>query len=138
MMKYLAMCLLLSGLGVVSPAATAATLDELPPLLCAPATVLECEADGGCARTTPEAANIPPFLKIDPAAKTVSTLDGRRTSAISQADTLQDRVVLSGGDGARGWMLFISDAGQMTATAATDRHTFVLFGTCARLAGAGK
>jgi hypothetical protein len=138
MMKYLAMCLLLSGLGVVAHAAAAATLDDLPPLLCAPATILECEAAGGCARTTLEAANVPPFVKIDPAATTVSTLDGRRTSAISQADTLQDRVVLYGGDGARGCMLVISDAGQMTATAATDRHTFVLFGACTRLAGGGK
>jgi len=124
----------------MGPQATmAATSDAIAPVICAPAIILECGADGTCTRTTHQMANVPPFVKVNLKSNVISTMDDSRTSPIMHVDRLKDQVVLTGAESARAWTVVISETtGQMAATASGDDHTFVLFGACTPSpAGAG-
>ncbi len=124
------------GACAASQPAVAATTDGMAPLLCAPAIILECGADGTCARTTHEVANLPPFVKVNPKGNVISTMDESRTSPIKHLDRLKDRIILHGGEGARTWTAVISEAtGKMSATAASDEDIFVIFGACTLFPG---
>lgn len=134
------LALWLFGISAAPLAAAAAPYDGSVPLLCAPATVLECRTDGTCAGATPAAADFPAFVKVNPNGKKISALDESRTSPIKVFDHLSDRIILQGGEGTAAWTMVISEAtGQMSATTADADHAFVIFGACTLFPeGAGK
>jgi len=122
------------GACAASQPAVAATTDGMAQLLCAPAIILECGADGTCARTTHEVANLPPFVKVNPKGNVISTMDESRTSPIKHLDRLKDRIIVHGGDGARTWIVVISEVtGKMSAAVSAEEHGFLIFGACTPL-----
>jgi hypothetical protein len=128
--------LLLFGIGAAAHAPAADAADKAMPLLCAPTIVLECRPDGTCPSTTPAAADVPAFVKVDSERKEITTLDGRRTSPIKRVDHLSDRLVLQGGEEENAWTVVVSEAtGDMSATASGADHTFVIFGACTAFPG---
>ncbi len=122
------------GACAASQPAVAATTDGMAPLLCAPAIILECAADGTCARTTHEVANLPPFVKVNPKGNVISTMDEGRTSPIKHMERLDGKIILRGGEGARAWTVIVSEAtGKMSAAVSAEEHGFLIFGACTPL-----
>ena len=113
------------------PATAQQKLDGSVPVLCAAMEVLECDAGGECQRRGAEAANLPPFLKVDFKAKTISTVDGSRKAPIHNVERVDGQVVLHGGQEGRGWSAVItSDTGKLSASVVLSGGAFVIFGAC--------
>ena len=111
------------------------------PILCSVNQVNECVAWQGCEEIEPGEANIPKFIEIDLASKTISggtTLDVGRKSKIERIETINELLTLSGseprtkeGKDKFGWIMTIStDNGQMIISANTNRSALVIFGSC--------
>jgi hypothetical protein len=130
-LKVIGVVLLAIGAWAAPRPAAAAQYDGSAPLLCSSMVILECGADGACARTTHAVANVPPFVKVHPQGKVVSTMDGKRTSPIKHVERLNGNMYLHGGEGARAWTVIISEAtGKMSAAVAGEEHGFLVFGIC--------
>jgi hypothetical protein len=115
----------------------AAPYDGSVPLLCAALTIQECgNASGECHPRRAEEVNIPPFVKIDVAQKTIaSTGVESRQAAIQRLEHADGRLVLQGGQGGRSWSMVIGEeTGQMSASVVDDEVGFVIFGACTSLA----
>ena len=113
--------------------AVAAQAQQAPSLLCAVVNVVECSAAGGeCQRATLESANIPRFLKLNPAAKTVAaTGDDTRTAPIHNVEHMNDRWIMHGGQQGRAWSATVGEkTGQMSVAVVEDQVAFVIFGAC--------
>jgi hypothetical protein len=126
------------GVGVAALApgdsVAAGKYDGSAPLVCAAMTVSECEADGRCQRRNAEKVNFPALFKVDVKAMKLWELGAEkpRETAIRNVDRANNKVILSGAEGERGWTVLINEAnGKMSATAAGDGEGFVIFGQCA-------
>jgi hypothetical protein len=78
--------------------------------------------------------NFPGIIRVDIKAMKMSDLASEkpRESAIRNVDHANGRMILSGAEGDRGWILLINEAsGAMSVTAAGDGEGFVMFGQCA-------
>jgi hypothetical protein len=119
-------------IGLMPAVLVAAPADGSTPLLCAVITVTECMPTGECQRETAESVNIPQFIRVDVAQKTLHAADDtNRTTAIKSREHLDGRLILQGGEGGRGWSMVIAEAtGKMSATVVEDEVGFVIFGAC--------
>ncbi len=141
--RSVAVKLLVSGLAVLGVAgaglsppwsAAAGKYDGAAPLICAAMTVSECVADGRCQRRNAEKVNFPALFKVDVKAMKLWELgaDKPRETSIRSLDRANNKMILSGAEGERGWTVLINEAsGKMSATAAGDGEGFVIFGQCA-------
>ena len=130
-MRRLVMAGVLVGLGVTPVVALGAPLDGSTPMLCAPSSVVECSRKGECQRSTPEDADVPPFVKVDLGQRQLTSLDGARTSPISASQRNDGRLMLQGMQNTRVWGAVIDEqTGQMTATIGEDDGAIVIIGTC--------
>ena len=130
--------LLATGLALLvlatgAPIPAQAALDGSTPMLCAVSTVMECDAEGKCVRITPDVhPDFPSFLRVDVPQRTITAgrQDGRK-SEIKAVTRLDGRLILHGGENARGWAATVAeDTGRMTAGIVTDAFAFTLFGAC--------
>ena len=116
-----------------APIPAQAALDGSTPMLCAVSTVMECDAEGKCVRITPEVhPDFPSFIRVDVPQRTITAgrQDGRK-SEIKAVTRLDGRLILHGGENARGWAATVAeDTGRMTAGIVTDAFAFTLFGAC--------
>ena len=126
-------------LGVVAlslapwPAAAAGKYDGANPMICAVSSVTECEAGRICERRSPESVNLPALFRIDAKAMKVHNLEAEkgRSSAIRTVEHANGKLVLSGADGERGWVVLVhEDSGRMSAVVSGDGEGFVVFGQC--------
>ena len=119
----------------------AGDFDGSMPLLCASTEVIECIPVEGCDRVTPEAANLPRFLKINFEDKTISAPSGSqkgRSTAIERMEHIDGKLIIQGAEdgveGVRdgmGWTMAINEeSGDMVLTASGDKAGFVVFGAC--------
>jgi hypothetical protein len=127
--------LVVAGAGLSLPwSAAAGKYDGAAPLICAAMTVSECVADGRCQRRNAEKVNFPALFKVDVKAMKLWELgaDKPRETSIRSLDRANNKMILSGVEGERGWTVLINEAnGKMSATAAGDGEGFVIFGQCA-------
>ena len=111
------------------------------PLHCSVAYVNECTAYGGCKSVDPFEANIPYFIEVNLAKKTISgstTVSRARKTPIERIETIGNLITLSGAEPQTkadrykfGWLMTIStETGQMTLSANTNSSAFVVFGRC--------
>jgi len=115
----------------------AAPYDGSVPLLCATLRIQECGNDSGeCHQRRAEEVNIPQFVKIDVAQKTISSTGAEsRQAAVQRLENTDGRLVLQGGQGGRGWsMVIATETGQMSASVVDEEVGFVIFGACTPLA----
>jgi hypothetical protein len=120
-------------LGLLGPwAAVAAPLDGKAPFLCAVVEALECTADGACERRSAEDVNLPPFIKVDPTAKTIAAPEpGGPMAPVHDVASVDGKLVLHGGQRGRGWSAVIVGAtGKMSVSVVDEAATFVVFGAC--------
>jgi hypothetical protein len=121
----------LLSLGLLASTASAAPLDGTVPMLCALNSVVECTRRGDCERSTPEDAQVPPFVRIDVGKRLLSTVDGGRTSPIASVQRANGRLMVQGTQNERVWGAVINEqTGQMSATVGEDDGAIVISGTC--------
>ena len=133
-------CVWLAALSVlvacVAPEGPAAAgkYDGSAPLVCAATTVSECLTEGRCQPRNAERVNFPALFKVDAKAMKLWELGAEkpRETSIRNLDRANNKMILSGAEGERGWTVLINEAsGKMSATATGDGEGFVIFGQCA-------
>jgi hypothetical protein len=122
-------------LGTASyPPLVAAAYDGSVPLLCAVIEVFDCQAAGDCQRGTAESVNLPQFVKVDFAEKTLSTLEegGRkRITPIRHVERIDGDMIVQGLEGRRAWSMVIAhETGKISVTVSDHQVGFVVFGAC--------
>ncbi len=143
-MRRLSLIPILLSLCLGGLPAAAADFDGTKPVLCSLYAVTECPQDGPCASVTPESVSLPPFVKIDLAAKTVmpaKAAEVERRSEIRSLERIGGRVILQGADAgpadqkrALGWTASLSEeTGKLVLSVAGDDVAFVIFGACLAL-----
>jgi len=120
----------LVGLALSPSTVVAAPLDGSTPMLCAVHSVTDCDGDG-CEKSTAEETQVPPFVRIDVQKRLLSSVDGARTSPITQSNRTNGRLMLQGMQNQRVWGAVINEqTGRMWATVGDDDGAFVLSGAC--------
>lgn len=114
-------------------AAGAATDDE--PLVCSIVRGVECDDELNCGPVMSTRGAPPTFLDVDVDARRITILapDERRgeTTQIRAIEDTEDRVIMTGIEGSRGWSMIIFKAdGSMVLTMTAEGSGFVVFGQC--------
>lgn len=127
-------CSILFGtMGLVS-VAIGAPFDGSQPLICSSVEILSCEPGLKCQQESPEIVDIPHFLKISFAEKTVSGVRPSGASADAKIDLVrltEKKLFLQGVQKQFGWTMGIDEAsGRMTLVISDDRSGYVVFGVC--------
>jgi hypothetical protein len=128
----LALCFCL-GMALYPPLATAA-YDGSVPLLCSVIEVFDCQAGSDCQPGTAESVNLPQFIKVDFAKKTLSTPEeggSKRITPITYVERVNGDMILQGVEGSRAWsMVIANETGKISATVSDHQVGFVVFGAC--------
>lgn len=120
---------------LASAPVSAETIDISKPILCAVSRVASCVEGEECQGETPDTANLPRFLRVDIAGKSISGTrpDGtQRKTPIAAVQKIDNGFVLQGvDDGPFAWTLDIAEAGgAMTLAGIRGDVGFVVFGGC--------
>jgi hypothetical protein len=122
------------GLGMAPYAIAAAAYDGSVPLLCAVIEVFDCQASGDCQRGTAESVNLPQFVKVNFAQKTLSTPEAgesKNVTPIKNVELVDGNIILQGVEGSRAWSMVIAkETGKISATVSDNQVGFVVFGAC--------
>ncbi|MEJ2168335.1 MAG: hypothetical protein P8X90_22690 [Desulfobacterales bacterium] len=124
---------------IVAPVAGAGDFDGTRPLLISVIRVVECTPDAACREVTPASVDLPQFLKIDFANKTIGPAaadDETPPTTIERQEVVDGKLILQGAeDGYEkmrdglGWTIAISEvSGHVVLTASGDQVAFVVFG----------
>ena len=124
---------------IAASVAGAGDFDGTRALLISVIRVVECTPDAACREVTPASVDLPQFLKIDFAKKTIGPAaadDETPATAIERQEVVDGKLILQGAeDGYQkmrdglGWTIAISDeSGQVVLTASGDQVAFVVFG----------
>lgn len=139
MKRYILIVGMIASIFIAVSAASAGDFDGSKPLLVSVIKVVECVPDGGCTEKSPMAAQLPQFLKIDFANKTIRPAppeEGRPGTTIERQEVVDGKLILQGAeDGYEnirdglGWTMAISEeSGKVVLTASGDQVAFVVFG----------
>jgi hypothetical protein len=117
------------------PYGLAATpFDGSVPLICALIEVMDCAPGADCQCGVPESVNLPQFVKLNFAEKTLSTMeDARRNKVtpIKNLEQLDSNLVLQGVENGRAWSMIIAkETGKMSGAVSDDQVGFAIFGAC--------
>ena len=130
-MKAGGLLLVMAAMLVPPPARAQQTYNGAKPMLCAMSHVMECDETGQCERRTPEAKELPRFVRVDAAKRSLSATDGARTAEIKSVSRVDGRLLLQGGEMGRGWSAAIAEDTGLMAVAVVDHDvTFSVFGAC--------
>ena len=124
---------------IAAPTVGAGDFDGTRPLLVSVIRVVECVPDGACREVTPASVELPQFMKIDFAKKTIRPAaadDETPATIIERQEVVDGKLILQGAeDGYEkmrdglGWTMAISEeSGQVVLTASGDQVAFVVFG----------
>ena len=118
--------------GLILPCvALAQGLDASKPMRCALAEAAQCDLMAVCTEVTVEQIELPDELRVDFAAKQLTSADSQRTSPIMAVESFDDVVVLQGHQNGRGWTMVVDRAsGHLSASLASAEGAFVLAGGC--------
>lgn len=123
------------ALGVPAAPGTAASFDGSVPLICAAIEIMECGSGGECHRRTAESVNLPRFIKLDFARKTITGAGAdERTAPMHSFERTDGRIIMHGGQEGRAWSLVIDGGtGNMSAGVVDHDFAFLVFGACTPL-----
>jgi hypothetical protein len=131
MMKYFAAAVAFTALIGSGSAVLAADSS----VTCALTRVYECFPEEGCKGLSIEEMMLPRFVRIDTAAKTITSLDkaAPRNSKVSSVERLEGLTVMHGTE-LRGWTISMGEESRnLTMSVAGDGEGFIVFGTCTSL-----
>jgi hypothetical protein len=118
----------------------AGDFDGSKPLICTAISVNECIEGEGCKSVAPEEVNLPRYLWLDAAKKSIQDRksgEGRK-SVIESVKRVDGKLILQGAEDGRpdvrdgfGWTIAImEESGQMVMTASGDMVAISVFGAC--------
>ena len=127
--------LLAAGLALeLAPGSKAADFDGSKPFLCATIDVASCVPGRNCERESAETVNAPQFVDVDVEKKLVSATGTNATARSSKIERIEHRsglLLLSGTDGAEGWIAAIGEnSGKLSYAVVGDRVGVMAFGAC--------
>src|SRR5262245_21029725 len=103
-------------------------------LLCSSGQLAACFDDGECEHAAPWTLNVPAFIQVDLAKKTLSTTPAsgeNRSTPIRSFDRTEGRLVIQGFEGGRAFSFLIDEqTGALTAAVARNGIGVVVFGNC--------
>ena len=131
-MRWRSAIVVVVGVALVPWTSTsAAPLDGSAPMLCALSSVIECSRRGDCERSDPDEAGIPPIIRVEVPQRRLSSMDGTRTSPITNVQRNNGKLMIQGMQNERVWGAVIDESsGRMSATSGEADGAFVLIGTC--------
>ncbi len=122
-------CILLAVACLLAWDARAGDFDGTRPFVCAALEANECMFGSECLQAGPEDLEVPQFVRVDFAARSMSA--GGRSTAIQSAIHAGGRLVLQGVEARRGWSMTIDEeTGLLVAAIAGQEEGFVVFGAC--------
>lgn len=139
MKKHVWIIFLLTASLLAVSAAGAGDFDGTRPLLVSVLRAVECTPDGACREVSLESLELPQFMKIDFAAKTIGPAvadDETPGTPIERQEVVDGKLILQGAEDGYdkmrdglGWTIAISEeSGQVVLTASGDQVAFVVFG----------
>jgi hypothetical protein len=131
---FTALAVIAVGMGPALPAA-AATYDGGAAMVCEIAAVHECAPGTLCQVRTVESVNFAPRLRIDVSGKRIQNLEQAKEkskeSPIQSVAHQSGKLVLTGAEYARGWVIVVhEDSGRLSGAASGDGDSFAMFGQC--------
>jgi hypothetical protein len=126
---------------VMPPHSVAGDFDGSKPMVCTVIEANECTMGDGCKAVAPADINLPRYLWIDVAKKSIQSEKGgeaARKSRIESVKRIDSKLILQGAEdgqeGVRdgfGWSLAVmEDTGQVVLSASGDLFAVTAFGTC--------
>ena len=107
--------------------------------LCTAATVSQCSSDGECTSGAAWDLNIPQFIVVDLAKKTLSTTKAsgeNRTTPIKNLERGDGLIILQGAEAGRAFSWVITEeTGLATISVAIDGRGVIVFGACTPMSG---
>ncbi|KAA9131981.1 hypothetical protein F3N42_07355 [Marinihelvus fidelis] len=126
--------LVLAGSLLVSISGFADDVSGARHLLCATSDVHVCRPGEGCDWQSPEAVNVPRFIRVDTRSGEMSTTAASHEQRVSTATsvTQQDgEIILQGVENRRSFSLVVdATTGTATFAAATRAQSVTVFGAC--------
>lgn len=133
-MRKASIRILTLGLVLTTHSALAQSADGVDPLICAVIDTLQCEAGAACLEGDAQALNVPSFVRLSLADKTIrgTRPNGESLNTVIGNITRDEGVLLlQGVENGRGWSMAITEAtGRMVLTASGDNNAFIVFGAC--------
>lgn len=118
---------------------TAAEADPPDVYLCSAMLAVECLPDGECDGGPPWGENVPLFMEMNLAEKTLSTppaVSPRRVTKLEKIVRENGRIVLQGIDQGRVWSWTVDEpSGILRVTVIADDEVVVVFGACTPVTG---
>jgi hypothetical protein len=125
------------ALAILLPAASVVSADDLTgsdELLCTPVTANACDPEEGCAQKTPWSLNVPMFIEIDLASKSMKTTEAsglNRATEINNYLREDGLIVLQGYQTRRAFSIVITEeTGFLTFSVSGEDRGAVIFGAC--------
>ena len=138
-MKKATIGVLTVGLALTQYPALAQGIDGADPLICAAINTIQCEAGASCLEGDAQALNVPSFVRVSLADKTIrgTRPNGESLDTVIGSSTRDEgELLLQGVENGRGWSMAITEAtGRMVLTASGDEVAFVVFGACTGVNG---
>jgi hypothetical protein len=122
---------ILAALGL-NPGLAGAEVSAAKQLLCAVSQVMDCRHEDTCEREAPEGVNLPRFVRLDLAQKTLAAGDdAARTAPIRAVEQVDGFVMIQGGQGTRAWSMLVAEStGLMSGAVTEPEGSFVVSGAC--------
>ena len=125
---------------VLTPSARADDITGAERILCTTVEATECWAEVGCSPGEPEDWNMPRFVEIDLAQKTLSTTQAsgqQRVSPMKHLERIDDRIFIQGVESSRAYSIVLDqDSGTASVGIVLERHVIAAFAYCTPLAAA--
>ena len=120
------------ALCVAATPAVCADFDGSKPLICSTIETHDCTVGSRCVRGLAEDINVPQFIRLDFAAKTMSARG--RTSKIGGFARSDGMLIIQGFENSRAFSATISEqSGKLVGAIAADEAGYLLFGACTPL-----
>jgi hypothetical protein len=116
-------------LSAIAVPALSADFDGSRPMICSAIEANDCAMGATCTKGLPENLNVPQFIKLDFANKTISA--NGRTSPIGHYSHEGGMMVIQGFENYRAWSVTINETtGKLVGAIAGDQEGFLIFGAC--------
>ena len=131
-MKRFKLNVIAAAFCVAALPAIAADFDGSKPLICSAIEAHDCELGVTCLRAIAEDLNVPQFIRLDFAGKTLSARG--KTSKMQNYQRSAGMLILQGVENNRAFSITINEeSGKLVGAIAADEEGYMIFGACTPL-----
>jgi hypothetical protein len=112
------------------PAVALGEVDISKTMLCALTEAIECGYESQCSYGPVDELNLPPFIRVDPRAKTLTEHNGSRKTVVGSVTNKDGQLVLQGIENRAYSISITASTGRLSASTAGPDVGFVFFGAC--------